>query len=114
MQPGSKNDKQSSLCDKNTPNEAEKEKFKIQDSKFKIQDCHPERAERRGIYRCPLAAVCGNKEDSSAVAFGMTKRNSRFKIQDWRRVLVGGIGGLGIMGVVAKFTKLLFNPASQA
>ena len=25
MQPGSKNDKQPSLCDKNTPNEAEKE-----------------------------------------------------------------------------------------
>ena len=34
MQPGSKNDKQPSLCDKNTPNEAKK--FKIQNSKFKI------------------------------------------------------------------------------
>ena len=36
MQLGSKNDKQPSLCDKNTPNEAEKEKFKIQNSRFKI------------------------------------------------------------------------------
>ena len=52
MQLGSKNDKQPSLCDKNTPNEAKKEKFKIQDSKFKIV-IPSEGVARRGIFRCP-------------------------------------------------------------